>query len=173
MDLSGLKSQKTSLICFSLPVSLYKLSSVFVDVTFSHLLNTEMKYWLNCYTFFVNGRLLTILFYCCWYQGSLLDALQIILNLTLFNLLSSKTNFSKSRKPLLLDCLICLSKLFILINLLREYFFSVFNRLIKFDVWLETHGARLAWCLVIVGQFFPNSSHYHLYNWSNSSSTLL
>ena len=44
-------SHKILPICFSLQVSLFKFSSVFVVVTCSHLLYTEMKYRLNSSAF--------------------------------------------------------------------------------------------------------------------------
>ena len=81
VDLSGFRSPDF----FSLHVSLFEFSIVFLDITFSHLLNTEKKYQLNIFAFSLSTDVYS-LFYCWLYQGSLLDAFQIFLNLTKLSL---------------------------------------------------------------------------------------
>ena len=119
VDLSGFRSHKISPICFSLHVSFFKLSLVFLIVTFSDLLNIETENGLNSSAFSRSTDVSSLLSFAVGgIKAVFLMHFKYFSVVVIF--LSSKTDYSKFCLALLLDCLICSSSLFNLIKLLRE-----------------------------------------------------
>ena len=95
VDLSGFRSHKISLICFPLHVSLIKLSLVFVVVTLSHKLNTEIKYRLNSSAFSLSTNVSSLFNFTVGGMKAAFRShvLQILLNLTKISLFKNRFFF--------------------------------------------------------------------------------